>query len=249
EERLSAPFSFTLDMVSEDHNLDFTQVVGKGATVQIQLFDGTARNIHGIVTRFSHAGRDGRFSEYRAELRPWLWLLTLTTNSQIFQQKSATDIITQVFTDLGYTDYRNDCTGTYATRDYCVQYQETAFDFVSRLMEEEGIFYFFEHTAASHTLVMADAGTAHVACPGLPASVSVNQSIGASMDYAVTDCVLEQQVTSGKHVTKDFNFETPSTDLKAEAAGEDNTTLSVYEYPGGYTAKADGDSRASLRLT
>ena len=105
-----------------------------------------------------------RFATYHAELRPWLWILTKAADCRIFQNKSVPDIIKRVFADLGFTDYRDDTTATYAARDYCVQYNETAFDFVSRLMEDEGIFYFFEHADGKHTLVLADDASAHKPC-------------------------------------------------------------------------------------
>ncbi len=112
--------------------------------------------IHGIVTRFRQAGRvyvDGGQprTAYRAEIHPWLWFLTRTTDSRIFQDRSVPDIVKQIFDDLGFSDYKDELTGSYAPREVCVQYQETAFQFVSRLLEEEGIYYYFQHEDGKHT--------------------------------------------------------------------------------------------------
>ena len=157
EEGMSSLFYFDLEMVSTDAGLDFSQIVGKSVTVSLSLDDSTARCINGVVTRFVQTGGNLNFATYHAEMRPWLWWLTLRTDSRIFQEKTTPDIIKAVFSDLGFTDYRVATSATYTAREYCVQYQESAFDFISRLMEEDGIFYFFEHEDGKHTLVLADA--------------------------------------------------------------------------------------------
>jgi type VI secretion system secreted protein VgrG len=189
-----------------------------------------------------------RYTTYYADLRPWLWLLTLTSDSRIFQNKTVPEIIEAVFTGLGLTDYRNALTATYTAREYCVQYQESAFDFISRLMEDEGIFYFFEHTADKHTLVLADDADAHAACAGLTAArVQQSASPGADEDI-VTACFLEQQVTPDAYALGDFHFETPSTSLHVSVNGSTGKQR-IYEYPGGYTKTDAGEKKASLRLT
>jgi len=248
EEYVSAPFRYEVEMVSEDAGLDFAAVVGKGATVRLSLNDGGEHYFHGLVERFVQEDSDERFTTYHAELRPWLWMLTKTADCRIFQQQSAPDIIKAVFSDLGYTDFRDALTGTYAARDYCVQYNETAFNFVSRLMEDEGIFYFFEHADGKHTLVLADDADAHPACPGLPDGARYRASaVEHTDDRAVTRCRIEQQVVTGKFAHDDFNFETPSTDLKVEVAGEAGE-LRVYEYPGGFLKTDAGEARANRRI-
>ncbi|MDQ5838269.1 MAG: type VI secretion system tip protein VgrG, partial [Acidobacteriota bacterium] len=140
EEQMSGLFHYALELVSEDKGLDFSAVVGEGATVTLTLNDGTKHYFHGVVARFMQEDANERLTTYHAELRPWLWQLTLTADCRIFQNKSTPDIITGLFDELGFTDYKNSLTKTYAARDYCVQYNETAFNFVSRLMEDEGIF-------------------------------------------------------------------------------------------------------------
>jgi len=247
EERISGLFHFNLEMVSEDSNLDFSAIVGKSATIAITLNDGSKRYINGIVGRFIQAGSDARLTTYYMDLYPWLWMLTFTADSRIFQNQTVPQIIETVFSELGYTDYRNSLTGAYEQREYCVQYQETAFAFVSRLMEDEGIFYFFEHEDGKHTLVLADDLDAHKPCPGLTAAHYRLSAINWTDDQAVTRCNLEQQVVTGKYDMDDFNFETPSTDLIASVTGN-GSNMRVYEYPGGFSKKDVGEKKANVRI-
>src|SRR5215475_2496750 len=156
EERISKPFHFSLELISQDNAVDFTQIVGKSVTLTFALAGGDKQYINGIVGRFVQSGGDARFTRYQAEVYPWLWLLQLNSDCRIFQNMTAPDIIKKVFTDAGFTDFTDSLTGTYAQREYCVQYMESHFQFVSRLMEEEGIFYFFTHDTSSHKLVLAD---------------------------------------------------------------------------------------------
>ncbi len=247
EERISGLFHFSVSMVSEDAALAFDDVVGQGLTVALGLADGGSRYFHGIVTRFSQAGGYGRTAVYHAELRPWLWMLTLTADCRIWQAQTVPQILEALFGELGFTDFRNALTGTYAARDYCVQYRETAFAFVSRLMEEEGIFYFFEHAEGKHTLVLADDADAHAACPGLAAARYRQTATTAEYEDVVTRCTLERQVTTGKVALDDYSFETPATDLVVTVEGSGGT-LRVYDYPGGFAQTADGERLAKLRI-
>src|SRR5215813_7942699 len=167
-EGMSRLFSYRLNLLSEDSALSFERIVGQRVTIRIALADDGERYINGFVSRFSQSGSDPRFTHYQAEVVPWLWFLTRTTDCRIFQNMTVPDITTKIFKDLGFTDFKNMIEGTFEPRDYCVQYRETDFNFVSRLMEEYGIFYFFEHEEKKHTLVLANSPTAHQPCPGQP---------------------------------------------------------------------------------
>ncbi len=247
EEGMSSLFYFDLEMVSTDAGLDFSQIVGKSVTVSLSLDDSNARCINGVVTRFVQTGGNLNFATYHAEMRPWLWWLTLRTDSRIFQEKTTPDIIKAVFADLGFTDYRVATSATYTAREYCVQYQESAFDFISRLMEEDGIFYFFEHEDGKHTLVLADASSANAACPNL-AKVRFHPASGSQNEFDIVyRWSLEQQAVPKTFSTEDFNFETPSAELLAKKEGSAGR-MEVYEYPGGYKAKSAGDGIAAIRL-
>jgi type VI secretion system secreted protein VgrG len=245
-ESLSELFHFTLVMRSATgvQDLDLTKLVNQSLTVTLTGDQGAKRIINGLCTRVVQTA-----TSYIAELRPWLWKLGLASDCRIFQTKTAVEIIKQVCTDLGYNDLKDSTTATYAQRDYCVQYDETSLNFVLRLMEDEGIFYSFSHEDGKHTLVLADdvsacadiAGTATVPYLLLPTG---KQWLVA--DH-ITDCSLEQGVVSGNYQSDDYNFTTPSTELKATAAGT-ITGHTIYEYPGHYQIKDTGDSRAALRI-
>src|SRR5438477_9963 len=113
EERISGLFHFFLEMQSEDAALDFSQIVGKSVTVSIKVSDDTTRYISGIVSRFVQGGGDARFTTYFAEVQPWFWLTTMMVDCRIWQNKSVIDIVTGLFGELGFTDYKNSTTGTY----------------------------------------------------------------------------------------------------------------------------------------
>lgn len=244
-EQISGLFHYKLKLKADDSDIDFSLIVGESVTINIEMNNGTKRYINGTVFRFIQAGNDGRFTNYYAEVRPWLWELTQTSNSKIFQNQTVPDIIADVFSDLGFTDF-DDRTGTYAQRGYCVQYQETAFEFVSRLMEDEGIFYFFEHTQDSHTLILADDTDAHQACPGLDAARM--RKVGPEDDDLIDRCTLEQQMIPNKYAAEDFNFETPDTDLLTSVDGKEQGSMRLYEYPGGFTTTDDGETKANKRI-
>jgi len=253
EERISGLFRFELDLASPDRALDFAAIVGQGVTVTIRLSGGGSRYLHGVVTRFRQAGSvqdtGGQPQTiYRAEVHPWLWFLTRTSDSRIFQEKSVPDIVKQVFDDLGFSDHKAELTGTYAPREYCVQYQETAFDFVSRLLEEEGIHYYFTHEDGKHTLVLADDSAGNPPCPELAEARSTGPMGGSTQDEdAIVECELAQEVVAGAFAQTDYSFQTPSTSLLSEAAGED-PKLALFEYPGGYADKGAGDALATRRI-
>jgi type VI secretion system secreted protein VgrG len=247
EEALSEPFLFTLEMVAEKVDIDFSKIVGKGATVVIEASGGAKRYMHGIMTRFVQGGTTKRFTSYVGELRPWFWLLTLTSDHRIYQKKSVLDIAKALFSELGFSDYRDTTSGTHAPREYAVQHGETAFEFISRLFEEEGIHYFFEHADGKHTLVMADDNDAHAECAG-PTTLRY-QGTGTDRveDDVITTCLLEQQITPTAYTLDDFEFTTPSTDLAVSVKGESGP-LRLYDYPGGYSKNDQGDSLAKIRL-
>jgi type VI secretion system secreted protein VgrG len=248
EEQISGLFHYRLRLKTSDNNIDFSTMIGEGVTATIELHSGGKRYINGVVSSFTQAESDEEFTTYYAEIRPWLWQLTLTSDSRIYQNQSVIEIIDALFSDLGFTDFDDWTTGSYAKREYCVQYQETAFDFISRLMEEEGIFYFFEHSQDTHTLVLADDNGSCNPCP----DISVAHFREVSAEWEVEDmidrCILEQQMIPNEYAVEDFNFETPDTDLLTTVPGKETGSLRIYEYPGGFTKTADGETVAKKRL-
>ena len=158
DEPLSQLFSYQMEMLSADHAIRPESLIGRRINAVICDHDGNCRSINGVVGRF-HAGplTLRSYRRYTAEIVPWMWFMTHTSDCRIFQKLSVPQIIEQVFQTFGFTDYeiavsRSD----YPPCEFCVQYRETAFDFVSRLMEQSGMFYFFRHDADRHVLVIAD---------------------------------------------------------------------------------------------
>src|SRR5437660_639260 len=163
DEGVSTPFFYTLDLLSEDASIDAKKLLRSAVVVTLELAESGPRIIHGLVRRFVQLGRsEAKLTTYRAEVVPWLWFLSLSSECKIFQDLSVLDIIEKVFKAQGYNDFQIKCTKSYPKREYCVQYRETHLNFVSRLMEEEGIFYFFEHSKDKHVLTLADANQTYM---------------------------------------------------------------------------------------
>jgi type VI secretion system secreted protein VgrG len=249
-ERLSAPFEFTLDLLSDNVSVAAADLVGKAVSWTVNLPEDSPRQFHGFVRRLIAGGKlDRATRHYTVEVVPWLWFLTRTTDCRIFQNMTVDAIITDTFDRFGLTDYKLQLQGTYPTLEYCVQYRETAFAFVSRLMEEYGIFYYFEYAADKHTLVLADASSAYFDCsphgtvdflPDRPRAEGVSR-----WDHFFA-------FRSGKLTHTDYNFTTPSTSLlKSTDTTVDLTGIAKFElfdYPGGYSVAGDGASLASARM-
>lgn len=247
EERVSGLFRYDLELISDNPALEFTQIVGQGVGVTIALASGGTRFFHGVCSRFVQAGTYQGITTYHAELRPWLWLLTLAQDCRIYQNLAVPDLVTALFDELGFSDYECSVTATYAPREYCVQFRESTYDFVARLLEEEGISYWWEHAAGAHTLVLADDPGAFTDLADLPTATYANSTTGGQMQDIVTRCTLEQRVVTGSVAVDDFNFETPSTDLYSTVEGTLGTML-AYSSPGRHLVTADGETRARVRL-
>lgn len=201
-ESISRPFHFELGLLSEDPEIDFTKIVGQPITITLDLHGANEpRYVHGHIRSFTQLrNRDG-FAHYRAELVPWLWFLTQTTDCRIFQNKRVDEIIEQVCQDLGHRDLRSDLSGSYAKLEYCVQYRETDFAFVSRLMEHFGISYFFEHKKDKHVLVLVDSPAKFPECPGQKKARYKEDDRVTDLladPGIITDLQLRQEVHSGK---------------------------------------------------
>ncbi|MFN7993069.1 MAG: type VI secretion system tip protein VgrG [Bryobacteraceae bacterium] len=247
-ERVSEPFRFLLRVLSPDAGIDMQSQLTKPVVLSIRLDDETDRHIHGHISRMVllEYGTDG-MAAYEVEVVPWLWFLTVFSDCRIFQNKSVPDIVKQVFSDRGFTDFDDRLQGTYNPRDYTVQYRETDFNFVSRLLEEEGIFYFFEHTEEKHTLVLADDLSAFASCPYYGEPVRYMPSSGGLLaEDTVATLQAEFRVQTGTASHTDYDFTKPNTSLFATLAGARKGE--AYDYPGKYTTKDDGDRYARIRL-
>lgn len=251
-EAISRLYSFELDLVSTDPEIKFEQIIGQKVTIRVRLGKEKERFFHGVISRFMQTGSDIGMANYRATMVPKLWFLTRTADCRIFQNETIPDIIQTLLKENGVTDVETVLKGTYEPRDYCVQYRETDFNFVSRLMEQYGLFYFFKHEEKKHTLVLCDDLSAHKPCPE-QANVSWNPQGGDSFDHdVIASLQWEETFRFGKYAVTDYNFETPSVRLMAEMntqiAVGGNEKFEIYDYPGEYRTKAEGDGIAKIRM-
>jgi type VI secretion system secreted protein VgrG len=238
EEGLSQLTRTTVEFLSPDRALDLAQVVGKPISVSVQKEDDTWRDFHGTCVEARYIGLYQGYGHYVAEVRPWLWFLTRKRNNRIFQNLTAPEIIMKVLSDVGFSaDTTNSLSETRTKREYCVQYGETDFDFIQRLMEEEGIYFFFKHDQSKEKLVLADGVGAHSAVPG---HATIDFHFREPEYRRRADHMFEwtggEQVASGKVSLDDYDFKNPSAALGATRAiakgSHEHNKYEVYDYPG-----------------
>lgn len=255
QETLSRPFQFHLEMlVEKPKKIAFDEVLGRKATVQINLPGGKKRAFNGLVSRISQGESDFTFTTFRMELVPQIWLLSRRAQSRIFQHLSVPQIIREVLKPVPDLKVEYHLSGDFRPRDFCVQYRETDFNFFSRLLEEEGIYYFFRHADKDHTLVLANSPANH---PELePAKLLYENVEGVVADYdRIYDWEKFQEMRSGKLTLRDHCFERAHEALEGTAAGQTdvvvgrvqhklkvggNEGLEIYEYPGEFAQRFDG---------
>ena len=252
EDRLGRPFEYHLNLLSQNHQLEFDKVVGQKVAVSVQLAKGV-RWFHGFITDFSYAPPRDTYARYEATIRPWFWFLTQTADCRIFQEMKVPDIIKKVFGDNGMKDYEVKLSGTYRVWEYCVQYCESDFNFISRLMEQEGISYYFKHTDTEHTMVLADAPSAHATFPEYATvhydSQPDKNQFGDNLDF----WTVRQSIVPNTYTSIDFNFETPKANMlsKSVAKSKHASPLGdpeIFNYPGEYAVAADGNENVKIRL-
>ncbi|SDG36778.1 type VI secretion system secreted protein VgrG [Pseudomonas benzenivorans] len=250
-EELGRLFHYELDLASEDRAIKFDQLLGKPMGLTLELYDGGKRYFHGIACSCRQLTGSGQFAGYRVSLRPWFWLLTRTSDCRIFQNKTVPEIIKQVFRDLGFSDFEDSLSGSYREWEYCVQYRESSFDFVSRLMEQEGIYYYFRHEKARHVLVLADAYGAHAtvenyaSVPFYPPDQQMRER-----DHFY-DWQLAREVQPGSLALNDYDFQRPGASLEVRSSvsrSHSNGDHPLYDYPGEYVQSKDGEHYARTRI-
>ena len=251
-EEFNKLFQYKLRMLSTNSAIAAKDIVGKNVTFSVTLRDKTKRFFNGYISRFAYKGQDDRFSLYLAEVVPWTWFLTQTKDCRIFQTKTVPQIIKEVFRDFSMAKVDDSgITGTHEPWEYCVQYRESDFDFVSRLMEQEGIYSYFKHEDGLHTLVLGDSPRGYKIADEKSASLKDNFSGGASSDNLL-DWERVYEFRPAKYAHADYNFETPSANMVAQAAGVSKVPgtdqFEVFEYPGDYETKTQGEADARLRM-
>lgn len=258
-EPIGRPFEFIVDLLSENLEVSAKELLGKPMTVNLEMEDGSVRHFNGLVTRFTHLGWEGDHALYQAVLRPWLWFLTRTSDCRIFPDKNKADklttpeIVKEVFRLNGFTDFEDALSeSAYFEWEFCVQYRETAFNFVQRLMEQAGIYYYFKHEEDKHTLVLADAVGGHSAnqwCKNLPYRIEAASS--ASAEQHVSNWTLHHEAQPGAVAMRDWDFEDPQGDrlvTETKSQGTEHGDTEVYDYPGEYVQNSDGSEYARVRM-
>ena len=245
-EALDAPTALTLRAHGGLPPPTPSGMTGNHATLSL-AWGESPRLIDVVCTRAAQLPSTVDASHFALELRSWLWLLTLSRNNRIFQGKNAQEIIQAVLTGHSLTDYSFSLTGTAATREWCVQYAESDFAFVSRLCEEEGWFYFFRHDTGSHTLVIADSNDAFTPLPGDATLHYTGGTSGARESTQIIHCEVVEETATGLFSHTDYAWETPSAQLYSQAQAASNGH-SVYEYPGRYATSGDGSTLSKHRV-
>ena len=246
-EAISELFHFGVELASKNQGLEFDSVLGKPAALTLRGMGGK-RVVHGLVNAFEQTGNIAGWTCYRADIVPTVWPLSRLADCRIFQGLSIPDIIKKVLSDRGIASdqFRFSLKKSYKPRDYCVQYRESDLSFISRLMEQYGLFYFFEHTADKDVMVIGDDSVAHVAIEG-------NKTIlyatgGSQQEESITEFRFNQGIRSGAVSLRDYDFKKPQLNLEQKAKATGDGKLEVYDYPGEYVAPEEGADLAKARL-
>lgn len=258
DERLGRLFSFYLQFESENANIDLTGLLGSSMTVTIATEDGFKRHFNGMVCEAAQTGVETVeklvFAQYGVRLVPKPWLLGQKVDCRIYPDMSVPDIVKSVLNDAGYTDVKLSLSGNYAKREYCVQYREDCLNFISRLMEQEGIYYFFTHTDSTHTMVLADGVSAH----------AVKKDFARVPYLHSTDSVLRQEATittwaasrgqdAAKYQLTDFDPMTPKASLLSTGLSDGhgtagaNGSMVAFDFPGAHSVADVGQHYAQVR--
>ncbi|MDE2580863.1 MAG: type VI secretion system tip protein VgrG [Rhodospirillales bacterium] len=250
-EELGRPFLYEVLMSSTDTKANLVSVLGSSMTIKVVQPGGSTRYFNGIIGRISYAGMRGGARSYRIELRPWLWLLSRRADCRIFQNKSPRDIVTGLCRSAGFSDF--DVSGWTKlgldSLDYCVQYDESTFDFITRLLEKYGIYYYFKHSDGKHTVMFCDDMSAHVSI-GDAVPFRTRQTGGRAVTDHVFQWSSELEIVPGKVTYQDYNFTTSASDLTArtsKTASHNYGDFEVFEYPGQHADVSGGQALTGVR--
>lgn len=247
--QLKTPDTLNLGYVSPAANLPLKPMVGKDLCVNIELDGGGKRHISGLVTAARVVGHEGRSVTYELRMEPWVKLLTHTSDYKAFQNKTVVDILDEVLAEYPYPVEKR-LVESYPVRTWQVQYGETDFDFLQRLMQEWGIYWWFEHSEDSHTLVLADAISAHKACPDSPLVEWHQEGLKLDKEFIHT-ITANESLRTGQWVLDDFDFTKPRSLLANTVASPRETghaTYEHYEWPGDYFDKSEGEMLTRIRM-
>ncbi|MBK9374945.1 MAG: type VI secretion system tip protein VgrG [Holophagales bacterium] len=252
-EAISTLFGFRLEMLAENKTkVAFDAILGQKVTVYLALADGSETYLNGLCVKLAQGGRNDLFTEYEAALVPDVWRLTRKAQSRIFQRMTVPEILKKVFAGFTVDWQLNE---KYEPRDYCVQYRETDFNFAARLMEEEGIYFFFEHSDGDHKMIASDSPSDHPDLAGDSKLIYEEVEGGVRDENRIWAWRKEQEIRPGKYLLWDHSFELPHKHLEAEALIHDSVPvgkethklkvkgvdqMEVYDFPGEYAQRFDG---------
>ena len=252
-ERLGCPYQYDLVLLSEQPEINYKEIIGQNVTLTVDKRGEEPRFFNGYISRFEQVQFEGELREYRATMVPWLWFLTRSSDCRIFQNLTIPEIIHQVFKNHGFGDISDRLHDEYPKREFCVQYRETAFNFVSRLMEEEGIYYYFKHEDGKHTIVLCESIGSHLQFAGYeyldyrPRP----RSAGTSEIERLWGWKVHREVQPGSYHVNGFDFENPKKDLlrnHAVARQHAASEAERYDYGGEFKESAHSERQARRRL-
>jgi type VI secretion system secreted protein VgrG len=253
-EELGRPFEGRVKLRSEDHSIDPLEALGQGVVIRVDGPEGTTRRFTGFISRFEQtSAMRGGLAGYEATIVPWSWFMTRTADCRIFQGESAVEIATRVMKECPRSEVATKLMRRYAPYEYKVQYRETDFDFVQRVLEHEGIYYYFAHGDRSHVLTLLDSNGARL--DGESDKALALRYLPGTRSKARPDAVFEWRqaavVKPGRFHATDYDYRHPSTSLlsraeraRRHAAGD----MEVFDYPGLYTEHPQGDQLVRVRM-
>ena len=250
-EEMSRVIGFELDLLSLKDDIPIDDILGKSVTVKVALSSDAVRYFNGYVTRFSQGGKHGRYRRYYAVVHPWLWFLSRTADCRIFQEMTVPDILKKVFGEEPANSFKMELTGSYRKWTYCVQYRETDLNFISRLMEHEGIYFYVKHGDGEHTVVLTDSYSGHALFQPKPLPYIPPEDLARADIEHVSSWTSTCEIQPGAYVHDDYDLEKPSVELRTRKEVPRTYQPSKYEvfdYPGYYMQAAEGTQYAGVRI-
>lgn len=248
DERISHPYDIHLTLVTQGE-VKLDEIIDKEAALSVDHGEST-RYFHGVIREFTFLCKDGGYDIYHAHVVPSIWFLSLEQDCRVFQFKNVQDIIVQILQESNITSdrYRFALFNEERMRKFCVQYRETDLNFVARLLEEEGIFYFFEHYEDKHVIVFSDTDSGYLHIPGTRQLIFNTNDGMVPQTESVFDFIYSRRVHPGKVSQRDYYYKHASLDLTAQRQGKTSTQREVYDYPGNYSEDKRGNYLAGVRL-
>lgn len=252
---LSQNGEYRVTVLSKRGDIKAAELLGKPVSVVVKTPRGSEREFNGLATALYRTGIAGRYHQYLIVVRPWTWMLTRTSDCRIFQGKTTEQILKDIFADHPYADFRFELRASYQPWDYCVQYRETDFNFIARLLEEQGMHFFFDHQRGRHQLVVSDGGHSHLTVQKYDELSFLEPEVSsARREEGIRSWSQGCEIQPTRYALRDYDYEKPRADQNAVAyasnmPGHDHEALlELYDYPGGYAERSAGQNLAHARI-